>query len=219
MKLINNIFKRFVRSKKRYSGGDEMWLSSPLFGKELDWQTSKVVAKILSLESKNETFHRNMKQFKCEVCSRVLVKELNPGYRAEKSRAPIYFVFGGYFVANDRFKEFCDDNNYPGLVFIPLPKSPGYYWFYPTIEYKVDWGRGITERSRRCLNCGHTCFSKSNPMFKMPDFNPPSDDFIYRTDIEYGATFCSPLIIIGLKTEAKLLKAGFKGMHYDPVYF
>lgn len=219
MKLLEIILKKFGKTKRHYSDGDIYWLSASLYGKELDWQTSKVVAKDLTPYYIGNSFQKDRKKYECKKCYRTLKREINAEYKAKKCKAHLYFTFDGYYVADERFKKFCEDNNYPGLVFIPLPKSPGYYWFYPTIEYKVDWGRGITERSRRCLNCGHTCFSKSNPLFKTPDFNPPSDDFIYRTDIEYGATFCSPSIIIGLKTEAKLLKAGFKGMHYDPVYF
>jgi len=215
--IISSILGR--PKEKSYSMGDEMWLSSPLYGKALDWQTSRVVAKELEPYYKDDWFHNHSEKYLCKRCHRILKKEIDVKYRAKKCKADLYFTNDGYLVADDRFKKFCMENNYPGLVFDPLPNSPGYYWFYPTIIYDLDWGRGITERTRICPECGHTCFFKAIPLFKMPDYSPYSNDFIYRSDIEIGDDLRSPLIIIGLKTEAKLLKAGFKGFKYIPVYY
>lgn len=184
----------------------------------MDYSKCQVVAKVLIGRTTYRYFQEDYKKLRCPKCGTLTVRKLNPKFRIRQKKSPIYSTFDGYYIVHEQFKLFCEANNYEGLEFIQLPAAHKFYWFRPTKVYKIDWGRGLTHRTPKCDMCGYSVFYVPLPTFKMPGFDMGSDDFICRTDEEFGS-FRDPMIIIGLETEKKLREAGFKGLHFEPVYF
>ncbi|MCM1504782.1 MAG: hypothetical protein NC127_06265 [Muribaculum sp.] len=164
-------------------------------------------------------FHKRPRYtFSCRYCHSILRRAFNPKYRALKSKGDIYATFDIYVIVSDKFKTFCDSNNYEGLNFTELPKSPGWYWFYPTIEIPIDLERSLSKRLGPCEICGSVNYYLTKNMFLNKDFHIGMDDFIYRADVEFGDDAKSPLIIVGPKTKEKLKEAGFKALSFTPIY-
>jgi len=204
--------------KKKLHIGYLPFKDIPTFGKRIGIPESKIVAKVLIGGTRNHFFQRNPQKNLCS-CMRNLKKGLDRKYAVSENRYAIYRTADGYDIVNDKFKQFCQDNNYPELTFLPLPKSPGWYWLSVGNEYEVDWGKGYTFHGTFCLKCEKVCYYYPFPVFKSSDCKISDDDFICRSDIEYGDFGLAPLIIVGLRTEQKLIESGFCNLHFEPVYF
>lgn len=213
---FRNMFKIFNR--KIFPVGYLPFRDIPTDGKLIHTDGAEIVAKVLTGGNETHFFQKNPGKHFCR-CMLRLKKELNRKYAAPENRYAVYRTADGYDIVNDAFRQFCQENDYPGLTFVPLPKSPGWYWLSVGDKYEVDWGKGYAFHGKFCLKCEEVCYYYPFPVFKSSDCKISGDDFICRSDIEYGDFGRAPLIIIGLKTEKKLIEAGFRNLYFEPVYF
>lgn len=180
----------------------------------------RIIAKILTQLDENKSMHKILSPNTCPVCHAPLSHEINPNFIASRRQTPIRSTYDGYCIVTEKFKQFCTENNYPNLVFKELPKSPGYYCFSPQDVFPLDPIRREVEIFPPCPSCGeYEGVYGATPAYKAEYFSLPSNDFIYRSDLEFGDKGKrSPLIIIGLETEIKMKKYGLKSIYFDDVY-
>lgn len=180
----------------------------------------RIIAKILTELDESKSMHKGLSSNICPVCRSPLNHEINPDFIASRRRAPIRSTYDGYCIVTEEFKKFCTENNYPNLVFEELPKSPGYYCFSPLDIFPLDPIRRNIQFLPPCPSCGeYEGIYGATPAYKAENFTLPSDDFIYRSDLEFGDKGKrSPLIIIGLETEIKMKQSGLKCIYLDDVY-
>jgi hypothetical protein len=66
----------------------------------------------------------------------------NPNYRVRIKGRDIQFTYDGFCIVSERFKNFCELNNYPNIDFIPV-KTKNFYVFLPQEIYKMSHDLGI----------------------------------------------------------------------------
>lgn len=156
----------------------------------------------------------------CPVCHTPLKREINPNFIVSNKRSCLRYTYDSFCIVTEDFKNFCTLNHYPNLEFKEFPKSPGNYYFTPLDIFPLDPIRQKIKFEECCSSCGGFKGAYgSSPGFKSKNFTLPSNDFIYRSDIEFGSEEKkSPLIIVGLETEIKMKKFGLKGIYFDDVY-
>lgn len=142
----------------------------------------------------------------CPYCQNTLKKIPDLNFKT-KTQKDIVCTYDGFYIVSERFKNFCDEQGYEGLIFTPLKKSPSHYYFEPQIIFPVDERNTIFENEgEQCPKCGkyewfggpHRIYSKY--------YYTEQDNFICRLDEFFGDKGRKHyIIIIGLKT-AKLLK-------------
>ena len=180
----------------------------------------RIIAKTLTELDENKSMHKGLPPNTCPVCQSPLSREINPDFIAARIGTPIRSTYDGYCIVTEEFRKFCTENNYPNLVFEELPKSPGYYCFSPLDIFPLDPVRRKVEFYPTCPTCGESGgIYGATPAYKAENFTLPSNDFIYRSDLEFGDKGKrSPLIIIGVETGIKMKKTGLKSIYLGDVY-
>jgi hypothetical protein len=155
---------------------------------------------------------KNIKLDRCAAYSDIYtINQINP-FLKKKTKKHLSTTYDGFKIVSEIFKSFCENENYPGLEFVPLPKSPGFYWFkaHNIIEYdSQSYGLRFINYNEDCkgyeeiIGASPVCLKKRIPI----------PDGFFRTDICFGSFESkSPVILIGVETLRKLKLAGFKGI-------
>lgn len=156
----------------------------------------------------------------CPVCHNTMEKIPDLIYKISRRKGDMFYTYDGFSIVSERFKCFCDERGYPDLTFVALTKSKGFYFFMPQRIYKLDYIRRKVEfiDKRDCCGCYDEVIG-ATPAYKDPDFFMESNDFICRSEWDFGSYGQkSPLIIAGLDTVSAMKAYGLKGMYYDKVY-
>lgn len=77
----------------------------------------------------------------CPVCHNTIEQIPDVMYKVCKKKGDVFCTYDGFTIVTEKFKQFCEDRKYPHLIFTPLVKSPGYYFFLPQDIYKLDYER------------------------------------------------------------------------------
>lgn len=191
----------------------------PIYIKQ-EIQTKVIVAKILMGPDEGKDMYKALPPNICPVCHTPLKREINPNYIVSNKRSCLRYTYDGFCIVTEEFKNFCILNHYPNLEFKEFPKSPGNYYFSPLDLFPLDPIRQKIRFEEHCSSCGgYKGIYGGSPGFKPKDFILPSNNFIYRSDIELGAEEKkTPFIIVGLETEIKMKKFGLKGIYFNDVY-
>lgn len=178
-----------------------------------------VVAKKLVVDDlKRYMYEANDFPGLCPYCHCTLEKVPNLEFRT-KTNKDIVWTYDGFYVVSERFRRFCDEQGLKDLTFIPLKKSPGHYYFEPTMRFPTDYVNTIFEHDGDpCPQCGNYKWfggphrTYSDRLFK------EDDNFIYRTAEYFGDRNCKFFeIIVGLKTDRLMKEYGFSGGN-NPLY-
>jgi hypothetical protein len=157
----------------------------------------------------------------CPICHNVLEQIPNMEYKVRKTKSrDLVVTYDGFYIVSQKFKNFCDENNYEDLTFIQLPKSPQYYFFLPRKIYKLDYVRMKTKfiGYKSCCGqyeavCGYVNF------YRDKENDIEGNDFICCADFLFAEHLIkTPIVIIGSKTLDKMIEFGLSGFHGYNVY-
>ncbi len=181
-----------------------------------------VVAKMLGGPDEYKFMYNDLPLDKiCPLCHSWLgFREINPNFKPSKKKSCLRCTYDGFMFVSEVFRQFCIDNQYPHLEFIPYPKAPGYYYLYPKMVYPLDPIRRKVKFINKCSLCGnYEGIIGSAPSYTQTGFNLPSNDFIYRTNLEFGTKEMKKFnYIIGLETAKKMKAAKLPGLLFYDVY-
>lgn len=180
-----------------------------------------MVAKIICGPDADDmyNFHKGEKDpGLCKKCGTRLEMIPNPNYRVRIKGRDFQNTYDGYYIVSERFKSFCEQNNYPDLSFTQT-KTKGYYTFLPQKIYQTSSGIGITySHLNECCNLYSHVYVSHHLYVRDKNFIQEGDDFIARTEILYGdRSYKHYMIVIGNKTYAKMKEFGLKIQHLADV--
>lgn len=176
-------------------------------------------------------FPENTDLKRCEVCGYpVDFLSYNPNYafrkRAPDSKLDGYVKRGAdvsatydlYYIVSDRFRDFCLNEGYKGLVFEDFISDPTHFYLLVNNILKFDAARGEVLFERLCKACGnYESVVGANPSYLLR--SKPLEDQFYRTDLLFGSKDRKrPSILVGAETKAKLEAANLKGLTFRPAY-
>jgi hypothetical protein len=152
----------------------------------------------------------------CPVCHTALKKIPNPEYKMQKKKGDVFYTYDSFLVVTEKFKKFCETNEYLNLKFTPLPKSPGYYFFEARNIFKVDPKMSSFKFGKKHECCGeYEEITVETSLWKDKNFNTQTQDFISQTDYWFRyKNHKSPNIIIGVETAGKMKKYGISGIYF-----
>ena len=154
----------------------------------------------------------------CEKCKTRLEMIPNPNYRVRIKGRDFQNTYDGYYIVSERFKSFCEQNNYPNLSFTQT-KTKGYYTFLPQKIYQTSSDIGITySHLNECCDLYSHVYVSHRLYVRDKNFIQEEDDFIARTEILYGDnSYKHYMIVIGNKTYVKMKEFGLKIQHLADV--
>lgn len=180
-----------------------------------------MVAKIICGPDADDmyNFHKGEKDpGLCEKCKTRLEMIPNSNYRVRIKGRDFQNTYDGYCIVSERFKSFCEQNNYPNLEFTQT-KTKGYYTFLPQKIYQTSSDIGITySHLNECCNLYSHVYVSHRLYVRDKNFIQVGDDFITRTEILYGdRSYKQYMIVIGNKTYVKMKEFGLKIQHLADV--
>ena len=180
-----------------------------------------MVAKIICGPDADDmyNFHKGEKDpGLCEKCKTRLKMIPNPNYRVRIKGRDFQNTYDGYYIVSERFKSFCEQNNYPNLSFTQT-KTKGYYTFLPQKIYQTSSDIGITySHLNECCDLYSHVYVSHRLYVRDKNFIQEEDDFIARTEILYGDnSYKHYMIVIGNKTYVKMKEFGLKIQHLADV--
>jgi len=183
-----------------------------------DKERLRVIAKSISCNDAEYMYHSKEEQPGCcPVCYCKLQEIPNLNYRMRR-RNDLYITYDGYFVVSQKFKYFCEERGYSGLIFVKLPKTNGFYFFTcekQTLYLDEEWLRHTVEK-QPCCGCYYEIGGPNKIIENIKDIN--TDDFIAKSHLSLESNRKSPIIIIGLSTMKAMQDYGLKGVYFDDVY-
>ena len=159
----------------------------------------------------------------CPICHRTTFQKiLNPNFKVRKRKkaADLHYTYDMFCIVTDRFKEFFESRNYPGVLFHRIPRSEGFYMFDVETLFYCDHYRSNTQFAEM-MECCRRPIGVYTPYYRFRSqfCNPPSDDFIAKEPIFYGDGHSgAPVFIVGTKTKEEMEKAGLRKIYYSPIY-
>lgn len=145
------------------------------------------------------------------------INHLPSNFKLPKKKVDFFVTADGYQLVSEEVKQFCLENKYQGLVFLPL-KGTTFFWLKTNniIEYDYKTAGVLFLGFNKKCN-GYREISRIRQIC-LVDKSPLEDNF-YRTDLSFGdAQGKSPLTCIGIETYMKIKKAGFKGVYFDKIF-
>lgn len=181
-------------------------------------KNEKTVAKILFGDDAEYMYDKTFPGL-CPICHNRLEDIPFMSYKVRKGKGDFFYTYDCFCIVTEKFKQFCVENKYPDLTFIPITASPGFYYFRPNGIFKMD-----EEHSNICFNNKRECCGSYDKItfsncYKSPDTILHTDDFILQSNYIFGLLMIkSPLVIIGLETMKKMIEHGIKGVFFEDVY-
>lgn len=155
----------------------------------------------------------------CGTCGyRLDFQAHNPEYRLRSTKRDISETYDGQTIVSVRFRNFCIQNNYEGVHFLPFSSDPNHFHLIAVKIVEFDKVNGRTWNGGFCATCGNYQFVGVSSPYMLEKNTILEDDF-YRTDMFFaGGNEKHPLIIVGVETKQKLKAAGLKGLEFSPAY-
>ena len=143
---------------------------------------------------------------------------IRPTYRVKRRGRDIGATYDGYDVVSRRFRDFCEERDFPGMEFVPLPADDEFFVLRLSLVLPFDAERRGTRFEKPCPNCGafYDVLGVTPPFLR--GVTEPITDGFYRTDLEFGSGHIQgPLLVTGTETYAELRARKFKKFAADPV--
>lgn len=143
-------------------------------------------------------------------------------YKAVSSHVAVRSVSGvvyaeGHIIADVRFREFCIDEGYDDLEFLPINGGKALFELRPTRILNVDLVRSEPILGEICIRCGNFAMCLLGRGLFLRDVTKPLEDGFYRTDLVYGnRSGKAPIVCVGMETARKITAAGFKRIYFRP---
>ena len=155
----------------------------------------------------------------CPVCHNTLIPMPPLNYVFRKRKGDIWISYDGFWIVSEKFRAFCEERGYPNLIFTPIAKSAGYYFFTTNEIYKFDYKRSEVLFIDKQDCCGNYNSIVQIPQYRSKDEVLHVDDFICRPAYYLG-DFASkgPIIVVGLKTRQLMKQYGLSKFYFDNVY-
>lgn len=148
-----------------------------------------------------------------------LTKRFKPAYMDVTIRPgdPISVTYDGARIVTRQFKEFCMEQNYAGLSFIPFSKDPEHFHLLVETVVKCHIEPNRPRFLDLCPECGNYVTIVSPPdRFEIAE---PLADGLYRSDLLFASGDAKhPLLLISPETKEKFKAAKFRKLSYDPIY-
>lgn len=139
-------------------------------------------------------------------------KFITQDFKIKKTKYDISYTYDSALIVSQKFKDFCDQNNFIGINFHQLLSQTDFYLFKVRNIVEFDFKRRETEflefnkdvgKYNEVIGATPVCLKQKEPL--MSGF--------YRTDIEFGRGYDqAPTIIAGISTYALIQKEKFKGL-------
>ena len=196
-------------------------MESMVINTEDYFMEKKIVAKTISCyEVPHMWEHGNERPGLCPICHNVVEQIPNIEYKVRKTKnRDLVCTYDGFYIASQKFKDFCDENDYDDIIFVQFPKSPNYYFFLPNKIYHLDYVRMKTRFIGYHECCGLYDEVIGSKFYRSVTVESNIKDFICRSDY-FFADFLnkSPIVIIGKDTLDKMIKYGLSGFYCGNVY-
>lgn len=153
----------------------------------------------------------------CAIYKSVYDWGINPNFKMKRIKKNIFNTWEGYMIVSEKFKNFCDNEGYNGLEFVPFPLMSQIYWFKVNniVEYDTK------ARGTEFLGYSEECDSYAEVIGAIPACLKEKKlltDGFFRSDVFFGSyNGKDPLIMIGEATKIKLKTAGFKEIYFEKI--
>ena len=111
----------------------------------------------------------------------------NPSFRIPGKRYDFSITYDWASVVSQRFKTFCEESNYTGLRFVPLPKAKGFFHFLVDNILELDFKRIGLKREHLCGQCGQYREVFGLKTHYVVNLERPLPDGIWRSDVLIGS--------------------------------
>lgn len=181
----------------------------------------EVVGKLISgLDMKDYAYDdlQSRRDF-CPICHNTLIPMPPKDFIFRKKTGDYWGTYDGFNIVSTKFKDFCEKRNYPNLIFTPIAKSAGFYFFETNEIYQFDYKRSdVLFINKRCC-CGNYDEIIRRPRFRSENEKKHVDDFICRAEFFWGSYYKKgSVIVVGPRTLQLMKEAGLKGLYYANVY-
>lgn len=152
----------------------------------------------------------------CDQCGYVTDFDyMSPIIKLRTKKYDISSTYDNREIVSDKFKRFCLDNHYTGLIFKPLPNNSDFYLFTINNILKFDTDKANLRYYKFCNKCGN--YESVTPAIPvvLKDVDAPLADGFYATDVNFASgNEKGPVFIIGITTYEKLKRHKFKGINF-----
>ena len=162
-------------------------------------------------------------EYRCKKCGYLrdfgLVEHFyDPNFKLRRKKYDMSYTHELTDIVSEKFRIFCEKNNYHGISFLPLPNDNGFYIL------KVN---NIVEVDTQNIKFDNYCSScKNYESVVMPDLklflkdqSAPLPDGLYATDLLIaGGDSKSRLVIFGMETYQKFQEENITGAYFREVY-
>jgi hypothetical protein len=157
----------------------------------------------------------------CKKCGYVTDFDyISPNIKLKVIKYDISSTYDNRTIVSNKFKIFCDDNKFTGVLFHELPKNPEFYKMTISNIIKVDTDKSNLRYYKFCDECGnYESVTPAIPVY-LKEVKVPLLDGFYATDIHFasGNEKC-PLKIVGVNTYEIMRKQNFKGINFIKMEF
>jgi hypothetical protein len=165
-----------------------------------------------------ETMFADIPKEECWKFSNIYsINKIDP-LKKINSKKNLSATYDGFVIVTDVFKAFCEQHGYPGLQFVPLPASPGKYWF--KLEQVLEFD--VNARGTKFVNYDETCQGYEEIVGATPACLVEKKEIgegFFRSDVCFGGREGKwPVYMIGEKTMQLLKKSGFKELVFKEIH-
>lgn len=148
----------------------------------------------------------------CATCGRKIDPTfINREFRAGKRKRDITGTYDGYTIVSARFREFCKQQQWPGMKFVPLPADKDFFVLQLSKILPFDAERSETRFEKPCPKCRAFYDVVGATPGYLRGISKPIKEGFFRSDLEFASgPEQSPLIIVGVETAQKLKEQKFQ---------
>jgi hypothetical protein len=152
----------------------------------------------------------------CPTCRTLLVKDFLPTGVRPRKKWDVCSSYENRIIVTDRFKAWCEAQQFDGLRFRQVCDKPPYFVFEPSIALGVD--SRCARFVNKCSVCGnYESIVRSGPLL-LSDVSAPIETGFFRTDIEFASNWeKSPIIIVGTRTKDLIKQEKFRLIDFEPI--
>jgi hypothetical protein len=142
---------------------------------------------------------------------------VDPGFRLVRRGFDLSYTYDGCCIASERVKTFCERQGYPGMTFLPLPSTPGFFRLIVDRVVEFDAVRRETRFGSNCPVCGRPeSVAGLTPVF-LREGTVLNEGF-YRTDLEFGTgDERSPCLLVAPSTFMRVARERWRGAYFKEI--
>ena len=152
----------------------------------------------------------------CPICGiRTDFEYTNPAFRLRSHRHDFSETYDASWIVSDRFKAFCEQSGYPGLRFVPLPKSRGFFHLLVDRTLPLDAEQIGIKKQGYCSTCGNYREVFGVFTHHIRGLASPLGDGLWASDVLVSSgNWKHRVLYAGQLTRQRMKDAGLKGIHF-----